>query len=146
MGKQLSLFADDVEIGGYRYTCYVTSLGIGAADVWRQYRGRANCENRIKELKYDYGLDKMNQASFDGTEASMGFMSKAYNFMSLLRQCVIGEKVRNRLSTLHYKMLAIPTMVEQNGDATTIKMALQMRRRAWIAKLWDNAGSFCPSS
>jgi hypothetical protein len=52
-GKQLSLFADDWEISGYRYSCYVTSLTLPPAEVWRLYRGRANCENRIKELKYD---------------------------------------------------------------------------------------------
>jgi hypothetical protein len=37
-GKQLSLFEDDMEINGYRYTCYVTTLKLSAADVWRLYR------------------------------------------------------------------------------------------------------------
>ncbi|MDR1938824.1 MAG: hypothetical protein LBQ73_10070, partial [Tannerellaceae bacterium] len=46
-GRQLRLFDDDVELGGYRYTCYVTTLKLSAADVWRLYRGRANCEIRI---------------------------------------------------------------------------------------------------
>jgi len=70
VGKQLSLFEEDYELNGYQYTCYTTTLKLSAADVWRLYRGRANCENRIKELKYDYGLDKMNQSGFDGTELS----------------------------------------------------------------------------
>ena len=39
-GKQLSLFEDDIEINGYRHTCYVAALKFGAADVWRLYRGR----------------------------------------------------------------------------------------------------------
>ena len=34
-----------IEINGYRYICYVTTLEFGAADVWRLYRGRANCES-----------------------------------------------------------------------------------------------------
>lgn len=38
-------------------------------------------KNRIKELKYDYGLDKINQQSFDGTEASLLTMTMlSYNF------------------------------------------------------------------
>jgi hypothetical protein len=49
-------------------------LKLSAADVWRLYRGLARCENRIKELKYDYGLDKMNQADFDGTESALLLM------------------------------------------------------------------------
>jgi len=139
VGKQLSIFDDEIDWDGYRYTCYITSLTIGAADVWRLYRGRANCENRIKELKYDYGLDKMNVTSFDGTEASLVFMTIAYNFMSLFRQCVISEKIRNRLSTLRFKLLAIPSFIEKTANGGVIKMALQMNRRAWIQKLWEKS-------
>ncbi|MDR1114900.1 MAG: transposase [Tannerella sp.] len=58
------------------------------------YRGRANCENRIKELKYDYGLDRMNEQSFDGTEASSILMTIACNFMSLFKQKERSKCVR----------------------------------------------------
>ena len=134
-GKQLKLFEDDIEINGYRYSCYITSLKLSPADIWRLYRQRANCENRIKELKYDYGLDKMNQASFDGTEASLMLMTIAYNFLSLFKQLIIAGNVRNRLKTLRHKILAIPAIVEQTNDKTIVKMALHMNRRAWIDKL-----------
>jgi hypothetical protein len=140
VGKQLSIFEDEIETNGYRYTCYITSLKLNQADIWRLYRGRANCENRIKELKYDYGLDKMNQESFDGTEASLLTMTIAYNMMSLFKQIVIGEKVKQRLSTLRYKMLAIPTIIEKSNNKIIIKMALQMNRHSWIRKLWVNSG------
>jgi hypothetical protein len=134
-GKQLTLFADDWQISGYRYTCYITTLKLSSADVWRLYRQRANCENRIKELKYDYGLDKMNQASFDGTEATLMLMTVAYNFLSLFKQMIMGENVRHRLKTLRHKMLAIPAIVERSANKTIVKMALHMNRRAWINRL-----------
>ena len=134
-GKQLKLFEDDIEINGYRYSCYITSLKLSPADIWRLYRQRANCENRIKELKYDYSLDKMNQASFDGTEATLMLMTVAYNFLSLFKQLIIGGNVRNRLKTLRHKILAIPAIVEHSNDRTIVKMALHMNRRAWISKL-----------
>lgn len=137
VGKQLSLFDDELDYKGYRYTCYVTNMTLGAAEIWRLYRGRANCENKIKELKYDYGLDKMNQASFDGTEASLVTMTIAYNFMSLFRQVILSEKVKHRLSTLRYKLLAIPSMIEKNNNGLVLKMALQMKRRKWIQGLWE---------
>lgn len=142
VGKQLSMFEEDIEINGYRYTCYITTLKLSAADIWRLYRGRANCENRIKELKYDYGLDKMNQNSFDGTEASLKFMTIAYNFMSLFKQVIINEKNRNRLSTLRYKMLAIPAFIEQSKNKMIVKLALQMNRRVWIQNLWNKTLEF----
>jgi len=75
VGKLLSLFEDDYELHGYRYTCYVTTFKLSAADIWRLYRGRANCENRIKELKYDYGLYKMNHDGFDDNEACLFLMA-----------------------------------------------------------------------
>jgi hypothetical protein len=134
-GKQLSLFPDDIEINGYRYSCYITTLKLSPVDVWRLYRQRANCENRIKELKYDYGMDKMNQSSFDGTEATLMLMTIAYNFLSLFKQLIIGGNVRNRLKTLRHKILAIPAIVEQSKDKIIVKMALHMNRRAWINKL-----------
>ena len=134
-GKQLKLFEDDIEINGYRYSCYITSLKLSPADIWRLYRQRANCENRIKELKYDYSLDKMNQASFDGTEATLMLMTVAYNFLSLFKQLIIGGNVRNRLKTLRHKILAIPAIVEHSNDRTIVKMAIHMNRRAWITKL-----------
>lgn len=142
VGKQLSLFEDDYELNGYRYTCYVTTLKLSAPDVWRLYRGRANCENRIKELKYDYGMDKMNQDGFDGTEACLLLMTIAYNFMSLFKQVIVNDKVRNRLSTLRYKMLAIPAYIEEHSNKVIVKMALQMNRRAWIRKLWEKSSNF----
>lgn len=81
----------------------------------------------------------MNQASFDGTEASLFTMTIAYNFMSLFRQVVMSEKVRSRLSTLRYKLLAIPSLIENSTQNTIIKMAVQMRRRLWIQKLLDSS-------
>jgi hypothetical protein len=77
-----------------------------------------------------YGLDKMNQDGFDGTEACLLLMIIVYNFMSLFKQFVINEKVRNRLSTLRYKMLAIPAYIEEHSNKTFVKMALQINRRA----------------
>jgi len=142
VGKQLKLFEEDLEINGYRYTCYITTLKLSAADIWRLYRQRANCENRIKELKYDYGLDKINQESFDGTEASLLLVTIAYNIMSLFKKFIINEKVRNRLQTLRFKMLAIPSYIEESGNTQIIKMALSMNRQSWIRKLWDNSMNF----
>ena len=77
----------------------------------------------------------MNQASFDGTEASLMLMTVAYNFLSLFKQMVTGENVRNRLKTLRHKLLAIPAIVERSADKIIVKMALHMNRRAWINKL-----------
>jgi len=77
----------------------------------------------------------MNQASFDGTEASLMLMTVAYNFLSLFKQIIMGGDVRNRLKTLRNKMPAIPAVVERSANKIIVKMALHMNRRAWMDKL-----------
>jgi hypothetical protein len=63
-GKTLSRFADDPDIQGWRYSAWVTTLELPMVEVWRTYRGRADCENRINELKADFGLDAFNLRDF----------------------------------------------------------------------------------
>lgn len=137
-GKVLRLFEDDEVISGYQHSCYITNLKLPAAEVWRLYRGRANCENQIKELKYDYAVDKMNQNSFDATETSMNFIMVAYNLMSLFKQVVIPSKAKPTLKTIRYTTLNIGSYIVKNGRDRVLKMSLQMKRRKWITQLWSN--------
>ena len=89
LGKQLSFFnEEDEQYGKYRYNAMVTDLKLSALEVWRLYRGRANCENRIKELKYDFGADNFNQKDFFATEATLNTVMIAYNLMSLFRKAL----------------------------------------------------------
>jgi len=60
VGKMLKLFQDEDYYRQYRYSAYITNLTLSAADVWRLYHGRGDAENRIKELKYDFGFDSFN--------------------------------------------------------------------------------------
>lgn len=55
--KQFALFEDDPYQNQWRYSMMTTNLELSPVDVWRGYRGRADCENRIKELKEDFGMD-----------------------------------------------------------------------------------------
>lgn len=41
----------------YYYSCLVINLTLPAKIVYDSYRGRADFENRIKELKYDFSID-----------------------------------------------------------------------------------------
>ncbi len=71
-GKTLSLFANDPDLQGWRYGAMLTDLSLPALEVWRLYRGRADCENRIKELKADFGLGSFCLRDFWATEAALG--------------------------------------------------------------------------
>ncbi|NQX85397.1 MAG: hypothetical protein HRT67_05765, partial [Flavobacteriaceae bacterium] len=43
------------DLPGYQFSCYVTNLDLPLDQIWNIYNTRADCENRIKELKQDFG-------------------------------------------------------------------------------------------
>ena len=139
-GKTLSLFADDPDISGWRYGAMVTTLSLPVVEVWRCYRGRADCENRIKELKADFGLDSFNLSDFYATEAALGFAMLAYNLISLFRQAVMRAKVQPTLLTLHQQVLAVGASWHRDPERNILMLSVPRRRRAWFDGLWTNAG------
>ncbi|MEK7286013.1 MAG: transposase [Nitrospirota bacterium] len=141
-GKQLRLFSDDEIHKNYRYSAYVTNLKLAPAEVWRIYRGRGDAENRIKELKYDFGFDSFNLKGFYATEAALTFVMIAYNLMALFRMFLLQEKTQKTLSTLRYRTFAIGAYFQKVGDTLILKIALTKKRRAWFTGLWNDSDSF----
>ena len=88
----LSLFPEDEIHRNYRYSAYITNQEQSATDVWRTYRNRGDAENRIKELKADFGAESFNLKGFFPTEAALIFSMIAYNLMSIFRLFVLQEK------------------------------------------------------
>jgi hypothetical protein len=136
-GRTLSLFPDDEIHRNYRYSAYITNNEYSATDVWRNYRQRGDAENRIKELKADFGADSFNLKEFYPTEAALIFSMIAYNLMSIFRMFVLQEKIQKTLSTLRYRTFAIGAYFERAGDTLKLKIALTKKRRKWFVGLWD---------
>ena len=66
----------------------VTSVPYGAEVVTRMYAGRADSENRIKELKEDLSLDTFCLKSFDATDAAFRMGGVLYNLLAdFVRRC-----------------------------------------------------------
>ena len=132
-GKTLSLWASDPQWGRYRFAALVTDLTLPAAEIWRLYRGRADCENRIKELKYDFAADSFCLQDFWATEASLNVALLAYNFMSLFRQAALrasvlehGSKdIQHTLTTLRFKLFAKAGYTTTEGRKDILKLAPQ---------------------
>lgn len=84
----------------YRFSLYVTSMDLPSDQIWNLYNSRADCENRIKELKADFGLDCFCLHDFWATEASFRFIMAAYNIISLFRHVALNHHKTATLSTL----------------------------------------------
>ncbi len=149
-GKTLSLFADDPCLGQYRFAALVADLDLPAPEIWRSYRGRAGCENRIKELKYDFAADRFCLKDFWATEACLNVAMLAYNLMSLFRQAVLrasvvhggAKDVQHTLKTLRYKLFAKAGYITTPGRKNILKLCVAMRQRQWLEGLWDRSKTF----
>jgi hypothetical protein len=149
-GKTLNLFADDPVIGKWRFSALTTDLDLSAEMIWRMYRGRADCENRIKELKYDFAADSFNMKDFWATEAALNFVMLAYNLMSLFRQVLLktsavktsSGSVQHTLKTLRYKLFAKAAYITTEGRKPILNLALAMQQRVWMTGLWETTKTF----
>jgi hypothetical protein len=141
-GKPLRLFQDSDMYNRYRYHCFITNLTLPAQQVWNLYKQRADAENRIKELKYDFGFDSFNLNNFYGTEAALNMVMLAYNLMSLFRQSILGIHAQQKLSTLRYRLFAMGGYMVKEGNGRILKLSLTMKRRAWFLGLWDKISLF----
>ncbi|HUW98429.1 MAG TPA: IS1380 family transposase [Acidiferrobacter sp.] len=148
--KTLSLWASDPQWGRYRFAALVTDLTLPAAEIWRLYRGRADCENRIKELKYDFAADSFCLQDFWATEASLNVALLAYNFMSLFRQAALrasvlehgSQDIQHTLQTLRFKLFAKAGYTTTEGRKDILKLSLAMHKREWMEGLWDRSKTF----
>lgn len=131
----------------------VTSLDLPAQEIWRTYRGRADCENRIKELKYDFAADSFCLKDFFATEACLNTVMLAYNLMSLFRQAALkastteatashGKDIQHTLQTLRFKLFAKAGYITTEGRKNILKLAVGMRHRESFEGLWNQAKTF----
>jgi hypothetical protein len=141
-GKQLRLFSDQWNYRKYRYSAYITNLTLPAQEVWRLYRHRANAENRIKELKYDFGAESFNMNDFWATEAALNFVMLAYNFMSLFKHLVFSSGIQHRLTTLRFNTFAIGAYFIKQGNDVILKLSLALKRREWFTGIWNMSRTF----
>jgi hypothetical protein len=88
-GKKISsLFKlenlDNDKVFKTRYQAFVTNQTLPVHQIREQYKQRGDAENKIKELKEDFGVQGFCIDNFCATETAMRFVIVAYNLMSLL--------------------------------------------------------------
>lgn len=137
-GRMLKLFEEEGIYKTYRYSCFITNMELPAEIIWQTYRHRADSENRIKELKYDFGLESFSMQNFYATEAAISVALMAYNIVSLFRQVIMNTRVHEQMKTLRYKVFAIGGYIIKNGNQRILKLSLAMKRREWFTGLWMN--------
>jgi len=120
-----------------RYHAFVTNQSLPAVEIWEQYKRRGDAENRIKELKEDFGVEGFCMDDFCATETAMRFVMVAYNLMSLFRQLTLQTQPQPKLSTLRFNCFAVGSWIEKKADTMTLKMSVPLKRRQWYDSLFS---------
>ena len=128
-----------VECPGYLFQALVTNLpaSVRPIDVWRDYNGRAGCEEVIKQLDADFALPKLCLKKFWGTEAALSLAVWSYN-LCVLFQRHVGWQDRVTAATLRYRLFTTGGIISQTGGRTTIRLAVrEASERAWWRRLLE---------
>ena len=140
--EQLELFPEMAELGKSRYSCFITNMTLPAKAIYDMYRGRADSENRIKEVKYDFSVDKYVSHDFWATEACNSFIILAYNFLSLFRHAIINSKQNYFLKTIRYKIINIPGYLVKSNNKNILRLARTIRQRQAFLGLWSTTEKY----
>jgi hypothetical protein len=122
-----------LEVPGYRFQALRTNLPttLSALEVWRRYNGRADIENRIKELGTQFGLKGLCCRSFWATEAACHLAICAYNLCVGLQRR-LGQPQRAELTTLRWRLFACAAVFSHAAGKPTLKLAVATeKRRNW---------------
>ncbi len=127
-----------IDCPGYLYQVLVTNLPrtVPGLEVWREYNGRAACENVIKELDAGYGLPDLVCQSFWATEAALGFGVLTHNLIVLFER-KLGWMEAVTLGSLRYWLFVTAGVISRPQGQITIKLAVPLKERHWWRALWE---------
>jgi hypothetical protein len=128
-----------VEVPGYRFQALWTNLGpeFSPLEIWRRYNGRADVENRIKELGEQFGIKRLAVKSFWGTEAMHHLAITAYNLCVLLQR-KLGQLEKCELQALRWRLFSRAAVWSRKAGKPTLKLAVQGEEiRAWWLEILE---------
>jgi len=131
-GKQL------FDLPGYQFQALVTNQPRTETPlaIWRDYNGRADCENVIKELQHGFALPTLCLRSFWATEAALSLATLTYNLTALFQRH-LGWQTKVTIHSLRLWLFVTPGIIAHPAGKTTIKLAVPTRERDWWSRLWD---------
>jgi hypothetical protein len=117
----------------YRYQALVTNLPptVDPLHVWRRYQGRADLENRIRELGQQFGIPRLCVHKFWGTEAMHHLVIAGYNLCVLLQR-KLGQLEKCELNTLRWRLFTRAAVWSRSHGKPTLKLAVgDPEHRTW---------------
>lgn len=117
---QLSLMEGDE----YEYFFFVTNTALETEEVVISYEKRGNCENYIKEAKYDMGVGHLLLNSFWANEAVFQLMMLAYNLFLLFKfDSLSVTEYRQQIKTFRLKYVFLAAKIIKSARYVIMKLS-----------------------
>src|SRR6266446_1228333 len=129
----------------YTFHVLVTTLSLDPVQTWRFYNSRAESENRLKELKEDFGADGFCLQSFYGTEAAFRLICFLFKLIANFKREVTQDE-SSRLITLRTKLLVSGAILGAEGRHTVLRLGLRDRWRQRFIELLERIAALAIST
>lgn len=119
--KQLSLFESDQ----YTHAFYVTNTTMEPVELVKFYEKRGNCENYIKESKYDMNIGSLLMKSFWANEAYFQLMMLVYNIFLLFKLDNLSIcEYRQQIRTFRLKYIFVAGKVVKTSRQKILQLQI----------------------
>lgn len=115
---------EQIADGQYLYRAIATNRdSLSDSDIihWYNQRGE-DSENRIKELKHDFGGDTLPCSDFQANALYFHICALSYNLFALMRQFLPEDLAHHRALTLRWRLYAMAAKVVKTGRQVFIKV------------------------
>ncbi len=108
----------------YDYFFFVTNTEQSSEEVVEFYEKRGNCENYIKEAKYDMTVGHLLLQSFWANEAIFQLMMLAYNLFLLFKMDFAGKsEYRQQIKTFRLKYIFLAGKIIRTARSVVMKLS-----------------------
>lgn len=135
---------EETTVDGYLYRAIATNQNEWSNSEiihWYNQRGE-DSENRIKELKLDFGGDTLPCSDFNANALYFLLSTLSYNLFALMRQLLPEELSHHRAMTLRWRLYAIAAKVVKTGRRFFVK--LQNKNHLLLEQVLTALGRFEP--
>lgn len=112
-----------IDVPGYTFRIWVTNRSEGAAELWRDYNGRACVEQRIEELKHDLAAQGFCLQPFFATESAFLAVLFAFNLLSLYQHQTTPNAPYRQPGTLRVAVFLCGAVLGVMGRDAVIKLS-----------------------
>ena len=135
-----------LEVPAYRFQALLTNLpsSWSVLRVWRRYNGRAESENRIKELGSQFGVKGFCCQKFWATQTACQLAIWAYNLCVLLQR-ELGLLQKVQLQTLRWRLFCRAGVWSRPQGKPTLRLAIRGdKERTWWVQVIEKLRSMLP--